>query len=46
MREVVFVDGMRTAFGKRGGTLKEFSGSQLAIIMQNSNLVLPSILIK
>ena len=29
-REVVFVDGMRTPFGKMGGTLKEISGSDLA----------------
>ena len=33
MREVVLVDGMRTAFGKRGGSLKEFSGSQLAVLV-------------
>lgn len=33
MREVVLVDGMRTAFGKRGGSLKGFSGSQLAILV-------------
>ena len=31
MREVVLVDGMRTAFGKRGGSLKTFAGSQLAV---------------
>ena len=30
MREVVFVDGMRTPFGKQGGTLKDISGSNLA----------------
>jgi len=30
MREVVFVDGMRTPFGKMGGTLKEIPGSKLA----------------
>ena len=30
-REVVFVDGMRTAFGRQGGSLKDFSGVQLAI---------------
>ena len=30
MREVVFVDGMRTPFGKMGGTLKTFHSSQLA----------------
>jgi len=30
-REVVLVDGMRTAFGRQGGSLKDFSGSQLAI---------------
>ena len=29
MREVVFVDGMRTPFGKMGGTLKEISASDL-----------------
>jgi len=33
MREVVLVDGMRTAFGKRGGSLKDFSGSRLAILV-------------
>ena len=33
MREVVFVDGMRTAFGKRGGSLKGFNGSQLAVLV-------------
>ena len=33
MRDVVLVDGMRTAFGKRGGSLKEFSGTQLAILV-------------
>ena len=32
MREVVFVDGMRTPFGKMGGTLKEISGSTLAAL--------------
>ena len=30
MREVVFVDGMRTPFGKQGGTLKDICGSDLA----------------
>ena len=30
MREVVFVDGMRTPFGKQGGTLRDISGSNLA----------------
>ena len=30
MREVVFVDGMRTPFGKMGGSLKEIAGSNLA----------------
>lgn len=30
MREVVFVDGMRTPFGKMGGTLKDIYGSDLA----------------
>ena len=30
MREVVFVDGLRTPFGKMGGTLKDISGSNLA----------------
>lgn len=30
MREVVFVDGMRTPFGKMGGTLKDINGSNLA----------------
>jgi acetyl-CoA acetyltransferase family protein len=29
-REVVFVDGVRTAFGRMGGTLKDFFASQLA----------------
>ncbi len=29
-REVVFVDGMRTAFGRMGGTLREFTAEQLA----------------
>ncbi len=29
-REVVFVDGMRTAFGRMGGTLRDFSAEQLA----------------
>ena len=33
MREVVLVDGMRTAFGKRGGSLKDFDGSQLAVLV-------------
>ncbi len=32
MREVVFVDGMRTPFGKMGGTLKDISGSKLAAL--------------
>ena len=30
MRDVVFVDGMRTTFGKQGGTLKDIAGSNLA----------------
>lgn len=30
MREVVFVDGMRTAFGKQGGTLRDIYASDLA----------------
>ena len=30
MREVVFVDGMRTGFGKMGGTIKTISSSDLA----------------
>ncbi len=30
-REVVFVDGMRTAFGKRGGSLKDIYASDLAV---------------
>ena len=30
MREVVFVDGMRTPFGKMGGSLKTLASSQLA----------------
>ena len=30
MREVVFVDGMRTPFGKMGGSLKTIAGSNLA----------------
>lgn len=30
MREVVFVDGMRTPFGKQGGTLKDIYASDLA----------------
>ena len=29
-REVVFVDGMRTAFGKIGGSLKDYTAEQLA----------------
>ena len=33
MREVVLVDGMRTAFGKRGGSLKDFNGSDLAVLV-------------
>jgi len=33
MREVVLVDGMRTAFGKRGGSLKDFNPSQLGILV-------------
>ena len=33
MREVVLVDGMRTAFGKRGGSLKTFYGSELAVLV-------------
>ena len=33
MREVVLVDGMRTAFGKRGGSLKDFNPSQLGIMV-------------
>ena len=33
MREVVLVDGMRTAFGKRGGSLKTFFGSDLAVLV-------------
>ena len=32
-REVVIVDGMRTAFGRQGGSLKDFSGSQLAVMV-------------
>lgn len=28
-KEVVFVDGMRTAFGRMGGTIRDFSASQL-----------------
>lgn len=32
MRNVVFVDGVRTGFGKLGGTLKDFTMSQLATI--------------
>ena len=32
MREVVFVDGMRTPFGKMGGTLKDIPGSDLAAL--------------
>jgi len=31
-REVVFVDGMRTAFGRQGGSLKDLSGAQSAVI--------------
>lgn len=31
-REVVFVDGARTPFGKRGGTLRDFYGTDLAVI--------------
>jgi len=30
MREVVFVDGCRSAFGKMGGSLRSFSGSEIA----------------
>lgn len=30
MREVVFVDGMRTPFGKMGGTIKNFASADLA----------------
>ena len=29
-REVVFVEGMRTAFGRMGGTLRDFTAEQLA----------------
>jgi len=29
-REVVFVDGVRTAFGKLGGSLKDYTAEQLA----------------
>lgn len=29
-KEVVFVDGVRTAFGRMGGSLKEFHTSKLA----------------
>ncbi|MBR5322430.1 MAG: thiolase family protein [Clostridia bacterium] len=32
MREVVFVEGMRTPFGKMGGTLKDINGSNLAAL--------------
>ena len=32
MREVVFVDGMRTPFGKMGGTIKTISSADLAAI--------------
>ena len=32
MREVVFVDGMRTPFGKQGGTLRDIPGSDLAAL--------------
>ena len=31
MREVVFVDFARTAFTNRGGSLRRFSGAELAI---------------
>jgi acetyl-CoA acetyltransferase family protein len=31
-REVVFVDGMRTAFGRMGGTIRDFTCSQLGAI--------------
>ena len=37
-REVVFVDGMRTAFGRQGGSLKDFSGTQLATIVAKALL--------
>jgi acetyl-CoA acetyltransferase family protein len=30
MREVVFVDGYRSVFGKMGGALKDFAGSEIA----------------
>ena len=30
MREVVFVEGMRTPIGKMGGTIKTFSSAELA----------------
>jgi acetyl-CoA C-acetyltransferase len=31
-REVVFIDGVRTAFGRMGGTIRDFSASKLASI--------------
>ena len=38
MREVVLVDGMRTAFGKRGGSLKTFNGTDLAVLVAKALL--------
>ena len=32
MREVVFVDGMRTPFGKMGGSVKTFASADLAVV--------------
>ena len=29
-RDVVFVDGVRTAFGRMGGTIRDIGASQLA----------------
>lgn len=31
-REVVIVDGMRTPFGRRGGTLKDIYATDLSVI--------------
>ena len=36
-RDVVFVEGMRTAFGRLGGGLKDFSGGTCNIVLRASS---------
>ncbi len=46
MREVVFVDGMRTPFGKMGGTIKTFHSADLAAMTVKALVAKTSILEK